>query len=76
MTQIYTEEKLIQYYYAECDLFETLEIEDAMSNNFDLYETFHYIKEGLDTLPTTTFSPSNKTIFNILQYSKTGALLS
>ena len=70
MNQIYTDETFIQFYYHECDLFETLEIEHALENDAATFEAYHGIKEVLDSLSSITYSPSQQTIRQIMKYSK------
>ena len=70
MKQIYTDETFIQFYYNECDLFETLEIEDALENDAAIFEVYHGIKEVLDSLSNISYSPSQQAIRQIMKYSK------
>jgi hypothetical protein len=71
MTQIYTEENLIQYYYKESDLFETFEIEDALENDEVLLHKFMGIRLILDNLPAeASMHPSRKAVNKILEHSK------
>lgn len=71
MDIVYTELNLLRYYYSECDLFETLEIEHALDEDVDLRFEYKMLKASLDGLSQPLFSPSKKTIDNILNYSKT-----
>lgn len=75
MTQIYTEQNLLLYYYRETDLFDTLEIEDALENDDHLLEMYLELKFTLDDLSTLVLSPSKNSIQNILNYSKQTAIL-
>ena len=70
MDKIYTDFNLLRYYYCETDLFETLEIEHAFDEDIDLKFEYHIMKQTLDQLSVSKFSPSKKSIDNILNYSK------
>lgn len=70
MKQCYTEEKLIQLIYAECDIFERLEIEDALLNDLCLRENYDEISKAYHILPKVKFAPKNSTINSILLYGK------
>jgi hypothetical protein len=70
MEQTYTEEKLIQFIYGECDLLERLEIEDAIENDFFTNDSYLSIMDAYNLLPKVKFSPSKKAVDNILQYSR------
>jgi hypothetical protein len=70
MEHSYTENKLVQFIYGECDLLETLEIEDAIENNTFMKESYLSILDAYRMLPRVKFSPSGKTIESILAYSK------
>jgi hypothetical protein len=71
MDKIYTEFKLLRYYYCETDLFETLEIEHALEEDIDLKYEYKAISESLNQLNDISYSPSQSSIQNILDYSKT-----
>lgn len=70
MKQCYTEENLIQLIYGECDIFERLEIEDSLKNDFCLKENYDELNKTYRTLPKVKFAPKNDTISNILMYGK------
>ena len=70
MEQAYTENKLVQFIYGECDLLERLEIEDAIENDVFVKESYLSILDAYRMLPKVTFSPSKKTLDSILAYSK------
>ena len=69
MKQNYTEKKLIQLIYGECDIFERLEMEHSLENNLCLRENYDELYEAYSSLPKVKFSPSNAVIKNILSYS-------
>jgi hypothetical protein len=70
MDKIYTELQFIKYYYGECDLFETLEIEYALSEDFQLHEWFTEIQASLNELDAISESPSDLCLQNIFAYSE------
>ncbi len=69
MNKLYTEENLIAFYYNECDLFTSLEIENAIENNIDVNQDYAGVYGQILNLDSIKFSPSTKSINNILKYS-------
>jgi len=69
MTQAYTENKLIQFIYGECDILERLEIKDAIENDTFLKDSYLSLLDAYRMFPKVKFSPSSKTIDNVLKYS-------
>lgn len=70
MAKIYTKNTLIQLLYGECNLFETLEVEHALDENFQLREEYSILKEGMDNLSETIHTPKSETIRSILTYAR------
>lgn len=70
MKQTYTEKKLIRFIYKECDLFEQLEMEDALNHDLGLQEDFRNLSAAKSKLPKVSFQPSDLAISNILSYSE------
>ena len=70
MTHNYTPNMLVKYIYSETDLFETLEIENAIENDQMLKESYLTLKNGYNKLPKAQFSPSQAAIDNILFFSR------
>lgn len=70
MKHAYTFYPIISYIYKELDLFDKLEIEFALDEDSTLMEEYSELKEGFKTLPDVRFSPSKKSIDNILAYSQ------
>ena len=70
MKHAYTEEKLIQFIYGECDLLERLEINDAIDNNSMIKDSYLSLLDAYHMLPKVKFSPSRNTLENIIAYSK------
>ena len=69
MKQTYTEEKLIQFIYGECDILERLEIQDAIENDIFLKDSYLSLLDAYKLLPKVKFSPSKRTIEKIIAYS-------
>ena len=69
MKQTYTEEKLIQLIYGECDILERLEILDAIENDIFLKDSYLSLLDAYHMLPKVTFSPSQRTLDEIIAYS-------
>ena len=70
MEHSYTENKIVQFIYGECDILERLELEDAIENDMFIKESYLSILDAYRMLPDVKFSPSDKTIDSILAYSK------
>lgn len=68
MEHNYTEQKLIQLIYGECDIFERLEMEDSLENNLCLRENYDELYKAYRALPKVKFSPLTSSINNILSY--------
>jgi len=71
MEQDYTSIQLIQFIYGECDLFERLEIEDALHHNATLRAEFNELYSSYKSMPKVKFSPSSGTLKNILGFANT-----
>ncbi len=69
MNILYTEETLIQFYYEECDILETIEIESTLESNLDANLQYADVYEHLLLLKSDILSPSKKSIDNILKAS-------
>lgn len=70
MEQTYTEERLIQFIYGECDILERLEIEDAIENDLFTKNAYMSIMDAYNLLPNVRFSPSSQAMDSIIKYSK------
>ena len=70
MDQIYTELKLIKFIYGECDLFETLEMEFALEEDYLLRERYYELLDETSMLFSACMSPSDNTVQRVLEYSK------
>lgn len=74
MEQNYKLNILIKFLYRETDIFETLEIEDAIEHDFFLAEELQLLKDAFLQLPSVRFSPTKNTMANILSFSQNGQL--
>ena len=70
MAKIYTKNTIIQLLYGECDLFETLEIENALSEDLELQTEYFSLKQSMAIFKTEVHKPKSEAIRNILTYSK------
>lgn len=69
MEQCYTSEKLIQFIYGECDLFERLEIENALLHDLGLRGEYDSLHASYKKLPKVLFSPTTETVNTILAFA-------
>ncbi|HAQ38427.1 MAG TPA: hypothetical protein DCX89_03660 [Saprospirales bacterium] len=69
MEEIYTENALVRYLYKESDLFERLEIEDALENDQQLFRLFVRLNKAKINLSHLALLPSVTSIQNILNCS-------
>ena len=74
MTQKFTQNDLIRFIYKETSVRETLAIQEALNNDFDLFVEYQELYRTFQQLPKVTFSPSKNAIQNILSYSQRSAL--
>jgi hypothetical protein len=70
MDQTYTEESLIKYIYAETDIAERFEIENAIENNSQLNKAFLRLYYAYRSLPKVLFRPSERVVRNLLLFSQ------
>ena len=68
MEHNYTENKLIQLIYGECDIFDRLEMEHSLENDLCLRENYDELYKTYQSLPKVKFSPKSSSIENILHY--------
>jgi hypothetical protein len=61
---------LLKYLYSEVEPTEKLAIEDALANNWHLRESYNSWQELFKMLNEARVSPSQKSIINILKYSR------
>jgi hypothetical protein len=65
---------LLKYLYSEVEPTEKLAIEDALANNWHLRESYNSWQELFKMLNEARVSPSQKSINNILKYSRNTTL--
>lgn len=68
--QSFTTEDLIQYLYKETSIEKTAAIKAALESDWRLHEKFEVISAASGRLDNIKFSPSNKSIDNILSYAE------
>ena len=69
MREKFTPNDLVRYIYKETSLAESLAIEEAFNEDWNLYETYEELHKAYAQLPKVTFAPSPTSIRNILKYS-------
>ena len=69
MDQTYTDESLIRYIYAETDIAERFEIEDAIENNSQLHKAFLKLYYAYKALQKVLFRPSERAVRKLLLFS-------
>lgn len=69
MTSTSTQNQLIQHVYGETPLFARLEMDFLLSQEKALKEEFKSLQSSAALLPKVKFSPSNKSLNAILNYS-------
>lgn len=74
MKQTFTNNDLVKFIYKETSVFETLEIQDALSEDATLFEQYQTLMGGYRELPKVTFAPTNTALQNILNYSSKTAV--
>lgn len=70
MKHNYTYNFLIRYIYGETALLKKLEIENAIEESETVAREYGILKKAYDLLPRVSFYPSEKTLNNILEYSR------
>lgn len=70
MTKIFTHDDLIRYVYSETEPEENRQIELALSEDMELLEQYHELLWLRKQMDGGMMEPSEKTINNILDYSK------
>ena len=65
---------LLKYLYSEAEPTEKLAIEDALANNWHLRESYNSWQDLFKMLNEARVSPSQKSINNILKYSRNTTL--
>jgi len=70
MKQTFTSNHLIRLLYNETSLAETIDIVGALEQDILLLEEYEELQEAMQELPNVLFSPSPKTVSQILEYSE------
>ena len=66
----FTLNHLIKYIYRETSIAETMAINEALHDDFELREKYQELLLGFQQLPKVKFNPSPAAIQNILKYSE------
>ncbi len=69
MQKEFTINLLVKYLYGETTTAESYLVENAMTTDWELHETFEMFEKSFGELPKVKFSPKNSTIQSILVYS-------
>lgn len=69
MKQTFTNNDLIKFIYKETNVFETLEIQNALTEDAALFDNYQTLMSGYMELPKVTFAPTKSALQNILDYS-------
>lgn len=69
MKQTFTNNDLVRFIYKETNVFETLEIQDALTEDESLFDNYQALMSGYMELPKVTFAPAPSALQNILKYS-------
>ena len=71
MIKVFTQTDLIRYLYRETTEEERIEIDRALKRDVNLKMLFNEVRAALKDLDEATLEPSDTTICNILNYSRT-----
>lgn len=69
MKHSYISLKFIELLYRECDLFERLELEHALSEDIYLRRDYREIQHAKHALPDVLFKPGEEVVERILEYA-------
>jgi hypothetical protein len=69
MRETFTNSELVKYLYREGDVLEMLEIEAAAEESSGLRRRLSRFRKAKRLIPQVLFTPSNRCLNNILQYS-------
>lgn len=70
MVQNFTLNHLIRYIYKETSASETLAIAQQLDEDYEMQKAYEELISSYQQLPKASFAPSDRTIGNILSYSK------
>jgi hypothetical protein len=70
MTQNYTINDLVRLVYHETSCRQAEELHEEIAYDFELAEEYAMLKKAMRELPRVTFSPSQRCLDNILDYSR------
>jgi len=70
MQQTFTQFNLLKYLYSETDIIESFMLEQQMSYDIELKESYQTLKNSKDLLGSVSLSPSQASIDFIMAYSE------
>ena len=70
MDQKFTKNHLLRFIYKETTVAETMAINEALNEDFELLEKYHELMQGYHQLPQVKFNPTKSSIQSILSHSK------
>ena len=74
MKQFFTTDHLIHFLYNETTASEAIAIKEELDTNYSFREEYEILLGAYNQLPKVTFSPSENSVKNILNHSKSAAL--
>ncbi len=74
MEQNFTKNQLLLFIYKETSASTTLAIQEALNEDWNLYEQYTELLQGYQQLPKVKFNPSKSTLNSILGYSQNSAM--
>ena len=66
----FTKNHLIRFIYKETTVSETMAINEALNEDFELLVKYHDLLQGYHQLPQVKFNPTESSIQRILRHSK------
>ena len=70
MDQKFTKNHLLKFIYKETNVSESMAINEALNEDFELLEKYHKLMQGYHQLPKVKFNPPQSSIQSILRHSK------
>ncbi len=74
MNNTFTSKDLIRFIYKETSAKESIEIAEAIHEDWRLKEEYNLLLEAKKELPKVSFSPSNDVVSSILKHSATTSM--
>ncbi len=71
----YTTEDLIRYLYNDCSEQESIDMEKAIQQDWDLRDEYNALKESMQQLDNMIEKPRAKSVLAILNYAKSSGVV-